>query len=106
MLNDEVIHGYISDTLGGFTAGGKLEPIKKLMRPGGFISHRKSLTVPALSAFPINGTLELETGSFREHSRDDYCSIQLTHSLVCRRQKPRRWERFIDEITAHDPKRG
>ena len=36
LLNDEVIHGYISDTLGGFTAGGKLEPIKKLMRPGGF----------------------------------------------------------------------
>ena len=32
LLSDEVIHGYISAMLGVFAQGGKLEPIKKLMR--------------------------------------------------------------------------
>ena len=69
LLNDEIIHGYISDTLGGFTAGGKLEPIKKLMRPE-VLASQDFDRAPVVNF--INGTLELETGNFREHSEDDY----------------------------------
>lgn len=101
LLNDEVIHGYISDTLGGFTAGGKLEPIKKLMRP-------EVLTTQEFDRKPvvnfINGTLELDTGNFREHSRDDYCSMQLPYPYLPDAKAPR-WDRFMEEITAQDAKR-
>ena len=101
LLNDEVIHGYISDTLGGFTAGGKLEPIKKLMRP-------EVLTTQEFDRKPvvnfINGTLELDTGNFREHSRDDYCSMQLPYPYLPDAKAPR-WETFMEEITAQDAKR-
>jgi len=101
LLNDEVIHSYISDTLGGFTAGGKLEPIKKLMRP-------EVLTTQEFDRKPvvnfINGTLELDTGNFREHSRDDYCSMQLPYPYLPDAKAPR-WETFMEEITAQDAKR-
>lgn len=101
LLNDEVVHGYISDALGVFTAGGKLEPIKKLMRP-------EVLTTQEFDRAPvvnfINGTLELETGNFREHSPDDYCSIQLPYPYLPEARCPR-WTKFIEEVTAHDAKR-
>lgn len=101
LLNDEVIHGYISDALGVFRAGGRLEPIKKLMRP-------EVLTSITFDRAPVinfvNGTLELETGLFREHSPDDYCSIQLPYPYLPEARAPR-WEQFIDEITVHDEKR-
>jgi len=100
-LNDEIIHGYISDTLGGFTSGNKLEPIKKLMRP-------EILTSQLFDRKPvvcfINGTLELETGSFRNHAEDDYCSIQLPYPYLPDAKCPA-WCKFIDQVTAEDAKR-
>lgn len=101
LLNDEVIHGYISDALGGFRAGGKLEPIKKLMRPE-VLSSQEFDRAPVVNF--INGTLDLETGNFREHSEDDYCSIQLPYPYMPEATAPR-WTKFIEEITAHDAKR-
>ena len=53
----------------------------------------------------INGTLELETGTFRAHSEDDYCSIQLPYSYNPEATCPA-WNKFIDQITANDPKRA
>ena len=101
LLNDEVIHGYIADTLGGFATGGKLEPIKKLMRS-------EVLTTQEFDRKPvvnfINGTLELETGNFREHSQDDYCSIQMPYAYLPDAKCPR-FVQFIKEITADDAKR-
>lgn len=101
LLSDEVIHGYISDMLGVFAQGGKLEPIKKLMRP-------EVLTTQEFDRKPvvnfINGTLELETGNFREHSEDDYCSIQLPYPYLPDAKCPR-WTQFIEEVTDNDPKR-
>ena len=51
----------------------------------------------------VNGTLDLETGIFRDHNPNDYCSIQTsypynpeaTHHV---------WSRFIDDVTAGDPR--
>ncbi len=101
LLNDEIIHGYISEALGVFSAGGKLEPIKKLMRP-------EVLTMQEFDRKPlvnfINGTLELETGVFRNHSQDDYCSIQLPYPYLSDAKCPR-FIQFIKEITAEDTKR-
>lgn len=101
LLNDEVIHGYISDTLGVFTSGSKLEPIKKLLRPEVLTSQEFDRA--SVVNF-INGTLELESGKFREHSPDDYSSIQLPFPYSPDAKAPR-WKQFIDEITANDAKR-
>jgi putative DNA primase/helicase len=47
----------------------------------------------------INGTLELKTGTLREHRRDDYltklCPVEYQPSATCPK-----WERFLDEIMA------
>lgn len=102
LLFDEVVHGYISDELGVFTAGGKLEPIKKLMRPE-ILSMHEFDRKPVVNF--INGTLELDTGNFREHSADDYCSIQLPYAYNAKAKCPR-FEKFIEEITAEDTKRA
>lgn len=101
LLNDEVIHGYISDALGVYRSGGKLEPIKKLMRP-------EILTTQEFDKKPVvnflNGTLELESGNFREHSHEDFCSMQLPYPYLPDARCPR-WDQFIEEITAGDAKR-
>ena len=101
LLNDEVIHGYISDALGVFRAGGKLDPIKKLMRPE--VLFTKELDKAPVINF-INGTLELDTGIFREHREDDYCSIQLPYPYDPH-AKAEEWEKFISDVTDGDEKR-
>lgn len=101
LLKDEVIHSYISDALGSFTSGGKLEPITKLLRA-------KLLSVQEFDRKPvmnfINGTLELETGTFREHREEDFCSVQLPYAYDPKATCPR-WLQFLQEVTAGDPKR-
>jgi len=102
LLSDQIIHGYISDALGTFTQGNKLEPIKKLMKPEVLTTQefdRKNVV-----CF-INGTLELDTGIFRENREDDYCSIQLPYPYLPD-AKCSLWNTFIEQVTASDPKRA
>lgn len=101
LREDEVIDGFISDALGCWKSGGKLEPTKKLMRSEVFCTQQLD-KAPVINF--INGTLELETGNFREHTQDDYCSIQLPYPYLPDAEAPR-WEKFIKEITADDAKR-
>ena len=56
-----------------------------------------------LMNFP-NGTLELDTGIFREHRRSDYCSFAQSYAYDPEARCPR-WEQFIQECTNDDPKR-
>lgn len=100
-LNDEVVHGYISDTLGGFAAGGKLDPIKKLLRAEVLTTHEFDRK-PVVNF--LNGTLELDSGLFRDHSEDDYCSIQFPYPYLPEARAPR-WQKFVREVTAEDAKR-
>lgn len=50
----------------------------------------------------INGTLELETGVFREANPNDFCSIQMPYPYDSKAKSPR-WEKFISEIVNYDP---
>lgn len=102
LLNDEVVEGYISDTLGAFKSGGKLEPIKKLMRPE-VLAEQEFDRNPVVNF--VNGTLELESGMFRCHNPDDFCSVQLPFPYLPDAKCPR-FEKFIEEITAEDTKRA
>ena len=91
------IHGYISDELGVYGRR-KARTHKKLMRPE-ILSMQEFDRKPVVNF--INGTLELDTGNFREHSADDYCSIQLPYAYNAKAKCPR-FEKFIEEITAED----
>ena len=52
-----------------------------------------------------NGTLELDTGIFREHRQSDYCSLILDYDYDAEATCPR-WEQFIDEITLENGRNG
>ena len=53
--------------------------------------------------FP-NGTLELDTGVFREHRETDYCSFMQSYDYDPDARCPQ-WTKFINDITDDDPKR-
>lgn len=51
-----------------------------------------------------NGTLEIETGNFREFSQDDYCSIIMDYDYDPAATCPT-WESFIEDVTDDEPRR-
>lgn len=51
-----------------------------------------------------NGTLEIETGKFREHNPSDYCSIIMDYDYNPAAKCPV-WENFIDDVTDEEPRR-
>lgn len=48
-----------------------------------------------------NGTLELESGKFREFRQDDYASIIMTYPYEANAKCPR-WDKFIQDVTDED----
>lgn len=52
-----------------------------------------------------NGTLEVETGKFREFSQADYCSIIMDYDYDADAKCPT-WEHFIEDVTDEEPRRA
>jgi putative DNA primase/helicase len=52
-----------------------------------------------------NGTLEIETGVFREQNPDDYCSIIMGYDYDPAARCPV-WENFIEDVTDEEPRRA
>lgn len=52
-----------------------------------------------------NGTLEIETGKFRDFSQADYCSIIMDYDYDPTAPCPT-WERFIEDVTDEEPRRA
>ena len=52
-----------------------------------------------------NGTLEIETGTFRDFSQADYCSIIMDYDYDPTATCPQ-WEKFIEDITDEEPRRA
>lgn len=52
-----------------------------------------------------NGTLEIETGNFRDFSQNDYCSILMDYDYNPDAVCPT-WERFIEDVTDEEPRRA
>lgn len=52
-----------------------------------------------------NGTLEIETGRFRDFSEADYCSICMDYDYDPQAACPV-WEQFIDDVTDEEPRRA
>lgn len=51
-----------------------------------------------------NGTLEIETGKFRDFAPSDYCSIIMDYDYDPAARCPV-WERFIEDVTDEEPRR-
>ena len=52
-----------------------------------------------------NGTLDIETGKFRDFSQNDYCSIIMDYEYDPHATCPT-WERFIEDVTDEEPRRA
>ena len=97
---DDKISSYADKTLGEFSTYQRVRAITGLLKTRALRSDIVFNAKPVWNF--INGTLELETGVFRDHNPNDYCSVQSSYPY-----KPEAtydaWTRFIDDVTAGDP---
>lgn len=98
---DEVIQVYADHTYGEFSTAQRIKSIVTLLRTRAL---RTDITFDAQPVWNfINGTLDLETGTFRDHNPNDYCSVQASYPYNPNATY-HAWSRFIDDVTAGDPR--
>lgn len=99
--SDDLIGRYADITLGEFSSHQRVNAVVGLLRKRALRENIVFNNTPVWNF--INGTLELDTGIFREHNPNDYCSIQASYPY-----NPdaihRAWDSFIDDVTASDPR--
>ena len=98
---DDLIGKYVDNALGEFSTYQRVRAIVGLLRTRALRDDVQFDKQPVWNF--INGTLELETGVFRDHNPNDYCSVQASYPY-----NPdatyHSWSKFIDDITAGDPR--
>lgn len=96
-----VIQGYADKALGEFSTAQRIKAITTL------IETRAQRSDIAFDRSPVwnfvNGTLELETGTFRDHNPNDFCSMQASYPYNPNATYSA-WNSFIDDVTAGDPR--
>lgn len=101
-IYDGVVSGYADAAYGEFSTAQRITAITKLLKT-------RALRDVSFNQKPvwnfINGTLELDTGVFRDHNPNDYCSFQLDYPYNPKATY-QRWEQFINDVTADDPKKA
>jgi len=99
-LSDNAIKSYADRAYGEFSTAQRVNAICNLLK----VRALRDVTFDRAPVWNfINGTLELDTGNFREHNPGDYCSVQssypynptATHNA---------WNKFIADVTGDDPK--
>ena len=99
--SDDSIGSYVDTTLGEFSTNQRVNAIVGLVRKRALREDVVFNNTPVWNF--INGTLDLETGVFRDHNPNDYCSVQSSYpynpEATCNS-----WNSFIDDITAGDPR--
>lgn len=85
-----------------FTSANRIKAVKNLLKARAIkdvsFDRRPVLTFQ-------NGTLEIETGNFRESRPDDYCSIIMDYDYDPEAQCPE-WEKFIVSVTDEEERRA
>ncbi len=98
---DDLIGSYVDTALGEFSTNQRANAIVGLIRKRSLREDVVFNNTPVWNF--VNGTLELETGVFRDHNPNDYCSVQASYPY-----NPdatyHAWSRFINDITASDPR--
>ncbi len=103
LIPDETVRHYADKTYGkNFTSSNRITSVCKLLKA-------RSLQKIQFNKNPVmtfqNGTLEIETGKFRDFSEADYCSICMDYDYNPEAQCPT-WEQFIDDVTDEEPRRA
>lgn len=99
---DDTIRGYADRAYGEFSTAQRVNAICNLLRVRA--SRNVEFDRKPVWNF-INGTLELDTGNFREHNSGDYCSVQSSYPYNPNATY-RAWEQFIQDVTADDPRQS
>ena len=100
-LPDEVVRGYAADAYQHFATAQRVASVCKLVKS----LSLKNVEMNKKPVFTFqNGTLEIETGTFRSFSENDYCSIIMDYDYDPNAQCPK-WERFVNDITDDEPRR-
>jgi P4 family phage/plasmid primase-like protien len=98
---DEEVRGYAADTYAKFATAQRTAAVCKLIRSLTF-------TTTTFNRLPVltfqNGTLEIETGKFRDFSPNDYCTIIMDYDYDPDARCPQ-WRKFINDITDDEPRR-
>lgn len=100
-ITDEAIQSYADKTLGEFATYQRVKAITGLLKTRALRSDIQFNSKPVWNF--VNGTLELETGTFRDHNPNDYCSMQVSYPYNPNATYST-WTRFINDITAGDPR--
>lgn len=95
---------YYADALYGkrFATSNRVKAVKNLLKSRAVCDVTFDRN-PVLSF--QNGTLEIETGTFRDFSQADYCSIIMDYDYDANAKCPT-WELFIDDVTDEEPRRA
>lgn len=97
---DGQIRRYADAAYGEFSTAQRVIAVTKLVADR-TLNNNVSFNTKPLWNF-VNGTLELDTGVFREASPNDYCSIQTAYPYDPEATCPN-WENFIATIMDHRP---
>lgn len=98
-LNDGIIGGYADQAYGEFSTNNRAKAIIGLLK----IRALADVTFNTQPVWNfINGTLELDTGKFREHNSNDYCTFMASYPYNPDATHYS-WDKFIDDVTAGDP---
>lgn len=100
-IDDTRVKSYADQTYGEFTTSQRVNAICNLVKIRALRTDIQFDKRPVWNF--INGTLELETGVFRDHNPNDYCSMQSSYPYNPDATYDS-WSRFIDDVTAGDPK--
>lgn len=100
-INDATIKSYADKSYGVFSTAQRVNAICSLAKVRALRDDIVFDQQPVWNF--INGTLDLETGNFRDHNPNDYCSIQSSYPYNPEATY-NSWSRFIDDVTAGDPR--
>lgn len=96
---DSTVKRYVNDTYGRFATYQRVSAVCNLLKI-------LTATETRFDKAPVltfqNGTLEIETGTFRGHSPSDFCSIIMEYDYDPAAKCPV-WESFITDVTNDEP---
>ena len=102
-ISDLMAEYYADQTYGKrFTTSNRVKAVKNLLKS-------RTICEVVFDRNPVltfqNGTLEIETGKFRDFSQADYCSVIMDYDYDADARCPA-WEKFIEDVTDEEPRRA
>lgn len=99
-LNESQINSYADRVYGEFSTYNRIKSVTGLLKT-------RALRDVLFNRQPvwnfINGTLELDTGVFRDHNPNDFCSVQADYPYNPDASYDS-WSHFIDDVSSGDPR--